>query len=98
MKVYPQQSPGSSAIGASAGAVDPKTHCKWVLAFTDAIINLVAVVVTKLQCEDATDCGISKNVEGWPVARPLVSFFPGTPHNAQLCWDEPFSSNEYYCI
>ena len=32
MKVYPKQSPGCSAVGASAGAVDPKTHRKWVWA------------------------------------------------------------------
>ena len=31
MKVYPKQSPaGCSAIGASDGAVDSKTHHKWV--------------------------------------------------------------------
>jgi hypothetical protein len=30
MKVYPKQSPGCSAVGASAGAVKPKTHRKWV--------------------------------------------------------------------
>jgi hypothetical protein len=30
MKVYPKQSPGCLTVGASAGAVDPKTHRKWV--------------------------------------------------------------------
>ena len=30
MKVYPKQSLGCLAVGASAGAVNPKTHCKWV--------------------------------------------------------------------
>jgi hypothetical protein len=46
MKVYPKQSPGCLAVGASAGAVDPKTHCKWVWAFIDAVANLVGVVVS----------------------------------------------------
>ena len=46
MKVYPKQSPGCSAVGASAGAVDPKTHRKWVWAFIDAVANLVDVVVS----------------------------------------------------
>ena len=46
MKVYPKQSPGCSAVGASAGAVDPKTHRKWVWAFIDAVANLDNVVVS----------------------------------------------------
>jgi hypothetical protein len=46
MKVYPKQSPGCSAVGASAGAVNPKTHRKWVWAFIDAVANLVDVVVS----------------------------------------------------
>jgi hypothetical protein len=46
MKVYPKQSPGCSAVGASAGAVDPKTHRKWVWAFIDAVANLVDVVLS----------------------------------------------------
>ena len=46
MKVYPKQSPGCSAVGASAGAVDPKTHHKWVWAFIDAAANLVDTVVS----------------------------------------------------
>ena len=46
MKVYPKQSPGCSAVGASAGAVDPKTHRKWVWAFIDAVANLDDVVVS----------------------------------------------------
>ncbi len=29
LKVYPKQSPGCSTVGASNGAVDPKTHRKW---------------------------------------------------------------------
>ncbi len=46
MKVYPKQSPGCLAFGGSAGAVDPKTHRKWVWAFIDAVANLVDVVVS----------------------------------------------------
>jgi hypothetical protein len=46
MKVYPKQSPGCSAVGASTGAVDPKTHRKWVWAFIDAVANLVDTVVS----------------------------------------------------
>jgi hypothetical protein len=30
MKVYPKQGPSCLVVGASAGAVDPKTHKKWV--------------------------------------------------------------------
>ena len=48
LKVYPKQSPGCSAVGASAGAVDPKTHRKWVWAFIDAVANLVDTVVSKI--------------------------------------------------
>jgi hypothetical protein len=46
MKVYPKQSPGCSAVGASAGAVNPKTHRKWVWAFIDAVANLDDIVVS----------------------------------------------------
>ena len=48
MKVYPKQSPGCSAVGASAGAVDPKTHQKWVWLFIDALVCLMDVVVSKI--------------------------------------------------
>ena len=48
MKVYPKQSPGCSAVDASAGAVDPKTHRKWVWAFIDAVANLLDMVVSKI--------------------------------------------------
>jgi hypothetical protein len=46
MKVCPKQSPGCSAVGALAGAVNPKTHRKWVWAFIDAVANLVDTVVS----------------------------------------------------
>ncbi len=48
MKVYPKQGPGCSVIGASAGAVDPKNHRKWVWAYIEAIAELVDVVVSLL--------------------------------------------------
>ena len=48
MKVYPKQSPGCLAVGASACAVDPKTNRKWVWAFIDTVANLVDVVVSKI--------------------------------------------------
>ena len=47
MKVYPKQSLGCLAVGTSSGAVDPKTHHKWVWAFIDAVTNLVDVVVSR---------------------------------------------------
>ena len=48
LMVYPRQSPGCSAAGASAGAVDPKTHQKWVWLFIDALVSLMDVVVSKI--------------------------------------------------
>ena len=46
LKVYPLQAPGCAAVGGSAGAVDAKTHKKWVWAFIDAIAELVDEVVS----------------------------------------------------
>ena len=46
LKVYPKQGPGCSVVGASAGAVDPKTFWKWVWAFIVAIAELEEVVVS----------------------------------------------------
>jgi hypothetical protein len=48
MKVYPKQRPGCLVVGTSAGAVNPKTHHKWVWAFIEAIAKLVDVVVSKI--------------------------------------------------
>ncbi len=48
LKVYPKQSARCLAVGASAGAIDPKTHHKCVWVFIDAIANLVNVVVSLL--------------------------------------------------
>jgi len=48
MKVYPNQGPGCAVVGASHGAVDPKTHHKWVWAFMYAIAELLDVVVSTL--------------------------------------------------
>ncbi len=46
LKVYPKQGPGCAFVGASYGAVDAKTHRKWVWAFIDAITELLDVVVS----------------------------------------------------
>ena len=46
LKVYPLQAPRCAAVGASGGAVGPKTHRKWVWAFIDAIAELVDEVVS----------------------------------------------------
>ena len=46
MKVYPKQSLGCSVVGTPAGAVDPKTHRKWVWAFIDVIANRVDTAVS----------------------------------------------------
>jgi hypothetical protein len=48
LKLYPKQSLGCLVVGASAGAVDPKTHCKWVWAYIKVIAKLVDVVVNLL--------------------------------------------------
>ena len=48
MKVYPKQSLGCLAVGASAGAVYLKTHHKWVWTFIYAVANPVDVVVSKI--------------------------------------------------
>jgi hypothetical protein len=49
MKVYTNQGPGCcSVVGASAGAVDLKTHRKWVWAYAEAIPKLVDMVVSKI--------------------------------------------------
>ncbi len=45
MKVYPKQGPGCTAVGGSErGAVDPRTHRKWVRKFIKAVAELVDIV------------------------------------------------------
>jgi hypothetical protein len=46
MKVYPKQAQACAIVGASAGAVDPKTHHDWVWAFMGAIAELEYDVVS----------------------------------------------------
>jgi hypothetical protein len=46
LKVYPLQAAGCAAVGASGGAVNPKTHRQWVWAFINAIADLVDEVVS----------------------------------------------------
>jgi hypothetical protein len=48
--VYPKQGLGCLVVGASTGAVDPKTHRKWVWAYVEAIAKLADVVVSLLYC------------------------------------------------
>jgi hypothetical protein len=45
MKTYPKQGHGCSVVGASSGAVDPKTMKKWVWEYIDSIGELVDEVV-----------------------------------------------------
>ncbi len=45
LKVYPKQGPGCATIGRSErGAVDPRTHQKWVWKFIEAVAELVDIV------------------------------------------------------
>ncbi len=48
LKVYPKQGSGCSVVGASAGAVNPKTHRKWIWGYIKAIGKLVDVVLSFL--------------------------------------------------
>ena len=69
LKVYPLQAPGCAAVGASGGAVDPKTHRKWVWAFIDAIGELVDEFNS--QCGDRCENDHCKNILGqsWTSCR-----------------------------
>ena len=45
LKVYPKQGPGCATVGESErGAVDPRTHQKWVWKFIEAVAKLVDIV------------------------------------------------------
>ncbi len=46
LKVYPKQSPGCLVVGASTGAVNPKTMRKWVWQFIKNIADLADNVVS----------------------------------------------------
>ena len=46
LKVYPLQGPGCAAVGESGGAIDPKTHRKWVWDFIEAIAQVIDEVVS----------------------------------------------------
>ncbi len=49
MKVYPKQGPGCAAVGGSErGAIDPRTHHKWVWKFIEAVAELVDIVARNL--------------------------------------------------
>ena len=49
-EVLPIAGPGCAAIGASGGAIDPKTHQKWVRAYIEAIAKLVNIVMSIFDC------------------------------------------------
>ena len=53
MKVYPLQAPDCAAAGASGGAVNPKTHWKWVWAYIDRLVRLVEAAVLVVDEDDA---------------------------------------------
>jgi hypothetical protein len=45
LKVYPKQGPGCAAVGRSKrGAINPRTHQKWVWKFIKAVAKLVDIV------------------------------------------------------
>ncbi len=45
LKVYPKQGPGYATVGKSErGAIDPRTHQKWVWKFIEAVAELVEIV------------------------------------------------------
>ena len=45
LKVYPKQGPGCATVGGSErGAVDPRTHRKWVWKYIKAVVKLVNIV------------------------------------------------------
>jgi hypothetical protein len=46
MKVYPKQALGCVAVGMSGGAIDPKTHQKWVWAYIKAVAKLMDEVIS----------------------------------------------------
>ena len=46
LKCYPKEGPGCAAVGASKGAIDPKTMRKWVWLFLERINKLVDKVVS----------------------------------------------------
>ena len=46
MKVYLKQGPGCATVGGSKrGAINPRTHQKWVWKFIEAAAELVDIVV-----------------------------------------------------
>ncbi len=46
LKIYPKQGTVCAVVGASNGAINPKTHWKGDWAFVEAISKLVDVVVS----------------------------------------------------
>ena len=48
LRAYPKEGPASAIAGGSGGAVDPKTHRKFVWAFIYAIADAESIVVSLL--------------------------------------------------
>jgi hypothetical protein len=48
MRAYPKQSVTCAVVGGSAGAIDPKTHQKFIWPFIEAIADLTSDVVSLL--------------------------------------------------
>ena len=48
MKAYPKQGVACSMAGGTNGAIDPKTHCKYMWPFIHAIAELEPLVVSIL--------------------------------------------------
>ena len=48
LRAYPKEGPASAIAGGSGGAVDPKTHQKFVWAFIYAIADAESIVVSLL--------------------------------------------------
>ena len=48
LRAYPKEGPASAIAGGSGGAVDPKTHRKFVWAFIYAVADAESIVVSLL--------------------------------------------------
>jgi hypothetical protein len=61
LKVYPKQSLGCLVVGASASAIDPKTHHKWVWTFMNAIADILYVMASNHNGRALVECAIFEN-------------------------------------
>ena len=99
MKVYPKQSPGCLAVGASAGAVDPKTHRKWVWAFIDAVANLDDVVVSNHSVRTSAEVILAENVVGQlRSSKTDVDGDDGSPRCSRRAHSNKHSNEDVYAL